>query len=65
LPTVGWSRQTGAAASPPSWVSAAEDWFRQKEVGVVELSYMVNNQLAAIFWQGLGYQPFRVFSDKE
>jgi GNAT superfamily N-acetyltransferase len=46
-------------------VSAAEDWFRQKEVGVVELSYMVKNELAAISWQRLGYQPFRVFAYKE
>lgn len=46
-------------------VSAAEDWFRQKEVAVVELSYMVKNELAAMSWQRLGYQPFRVFAYKQ
>jgi GNAT superfamily N-acetyltransferase len=56
------NRQSGIAAK---LVSAAEDWFRQKEVGVVELSYLVRNELAAISWQRLGYQPFRVFSYKE
>jgi GNAT superfamily N-acetyltransferase len=34
------NRRSGIAAK---LVSAAEDWFRQKEVGVVELSYMVKN----------------------
>jgi GNAT superfamily N-acetyltransferase len=56
------NRHSGVAAK---LVSAAEDWFRQKEVGVVELSYMVKNELAAISWQRLGYQPFRVFAYKE
>ncbi len=55
-------RRSGIAAK---LVSAVEDWFRQKEVGVVELSYMVKNELAAISWQRLGYQPFRVFAYKE
>ena len=40
------NRRSGIAAK---LVSAAEDWFRQKEVGVVELSYMVKNELAASF----------------
>jgi GNAT superfamily N-acetyltransferase len=56
------NRRSGIAAE---LVSAVEDWFRQKEVGVVELSYMVKNELAAISWQRLGYQPFRVFAYKE
>ena len=56
------NRCSGIAAK---LVSATEDWFRQKEVGVVELSYMVKNELAAISWQRLGYKPFRVFSYKE
>ena len=56
------NRCSGIAAK---LVSATEDWFRHKEVGVVELSYMVKNELAAISWQRLGYQPFRVFSYKE
>ncbi|MCE3243465.1 MAG: Acetyltransferase family [Deltaproteobacteria bacterium] len=56
------NRRSGIAAK---LVSAAEDWFRQKEVGVVELSYMVKNELATISWQRLGYQPFRVFAYKE
>jgi GNAT superfamily N-acetyltransferase len=55
-------RRSGVAAR---LVSAAEDWFRQKEVGVVELSYLVKNELAAVSWQRLGYQPFRVFAYKE
>ena len=46
-------------------VSAAEDWLRQKEVGVVELSYMIKKELAAISGRWLGYQPFRVFAYKE
>jgi GNAT superfamily N-acetyltransferase len=56
------NRRRGIAAK---LLTAAEDWFRQKEVGVVELSYMVKNELAAISWQRLGYQPFRVFAYKE
>ncbi|HEX7226809.1 MAG TPA: GNAT family N-acetyltransferase, partial [Candidatus Binatia bacterium] len=56
------NRRSGIAAK---LVSAAEEWFRPKEVGVVELSYMVRNELATISWQRLGYQPFRVFSYKE
>ncbi len=56
------NRRSGIAAK---LVSAAEDWFRQKEVGVVELSYMVKNELAAVSWQRLGYQPFRVFAYKD
>jgi GNAT superfamily N-acetyltransferase len=56
------NRHSGVAAK---LVSAAEDWFRQKEVAVVELSYLVKNQLAAVSWQRLGYQPFRVFAYKE
>ena len=55
-------RRSGVAAK---LVSAAEDWFRQKGVGVVELSYLVKNEVAAISWQRLGYQPFRVFAYKE
>jgi GNAT superfamily N-acetyltransferase len=56
------NRHSGVAAK---LVSVAEDWFRQKEVAVVELSYLVKNQLAAVSWQRLGYQPFRVFAYKE
>jgi GNAT superfamily N-acetyltransferase len=55
-------RRAGAAGK---LVSAAEDWFRQKEVAVVELSYMVKNELAAMSWQRLGYQPFRIFAYKQ
>jgi hypothetical protein len=46
-------------------VQAAEDWFRMKEIAVVELSYMVKNELAAISWNKPGYQPFSVFAYKE
>ena len=56
------NRRTGIAAK---LVKAAEDWFRQKDVAVVELSYMVKNELAAVSWQQLGYQPFRVFAYKQ
>jgi len=52
-------RRSGVAAK---LVQAAEDWFRIKEIAVVELSYMVKNELAATSWNKLGYQPFRVFA---
>jgi hypothetical protein len=46
-------------------VNAAEDWFRKKNIQVVELSYMTKNKLAAMAWRRLGYEPFRVFAYKE
>ena len=46
-------------------VTAAEDWFRKRDVQVVELSYMIKNELAATAWQHLGYEPFRVFAYKQ
>jgi len=55
-------RQTGMAHS---LVTAAEDWFRKREVTVIELSYMAKNELAAIVWRHLGYEPFRVFAYKQ
>lgn len=36
-----------------------------KEIAVVELSYMVKNELAVISWNKPGYQPFSVFAYKE
>ncbi|MGH7826154.1 MAG: GNAT family N-acetyltransferase [Candidatus Binatia bacterium] len=55
-------RQSGIATR---LVRAAEDWFQEKRVLLVELSYMATNELAAVSWQRLGYQPFRIFAYKQ
>jgi GNAT superfamily N-acetyltransferase len=55
-------RNSGIAAR---LVNHAENWFREREVSLVELSYMAKNRLAAVAWQRLGYEPFRVFAHKQ
>jgi GNAT superfamily N-acetyltransferase len=46
-------------------VNYAEYWFREREIDLVEVSYMAKNHLAARAWKRLGYEPFRVFSYKQ
>jgi GNAT superfamily N-acetyltransferase len=46
-------------------VAYAENWFRERKVDLIELSYMAKNQMAARGWKKLGYEPFRVFSFKQ
>jgi hypothetical protein len=53
MPSVGWSRQTAAAASPPSWSVPRKIGFVKRK-SVSSSFRMVKNQLAAISWQQLG-----------
>lgn len=46
-------------------VAAAEKWFGEQGVSCVELSYLACNELAAMSWVKLGYEPFRVFAFKQ
>lgn len=46
-------------------VKNTEAWLLNCGVDVVELSYLAQNSLAEMAWEGLGYVPFRVFSYKE
>lgn len=45
-------------------VRSVEDWFLNREVNIVELSYLAQNSLAEMAWRNLGYVPFRVYSYK-
>ncbi|MGR9087945.1 MAG: GNAT family N-acetyltransferase [Gammaproteobacteria bacterium] len=55
-------RKSGVAAG---LTEAIETWFREKGIGIVELSYLAKNRLAATAWKHLGYEPFRVFAYKQ
>lgn len=42
-----------------------EQWFAQRGITTIELSYMAQNTLAKTAWDALGYQPFRIFAYKQ
>lgn len=55
------ARGTGVASS---LASALEAWFASRGARYVELSWFTANALAGDFWEGRGYEPFRVTARK-
>lgn len=45
-------------------VAAVEDWVKEREINVLELSYLAHNHAAMAVWGNMGYTPFRVFAHK-
>lgn len=45
-------------------VAKVEEWFSEKDIKIVELSYLAQNAIASDAWEKIGYTPFRVFSHK-
>lgn len=54
-------RRRGLAAR---LTNTLENWFREQKIGIVELSYLAQNNDSATAWTQLGYEAFRVYAYK-